>query len=810
MKNRLVWASVGLLMAFASSVLSATDQDSIYSGGEERADSDGTISRARLDAELNPFGSQRQLKRRTWDTSFLQNLLGLRPGAPIKFELVEGTYASGIIRELQVQTNQVMYVSGSLSVPESGRFFFQKQTRTGVAGNYVGVVLFPGTERAYRLEPLALGMTSELVERRLDEVICTKFPRPQAVAPQLNEQALPLNPEQTPVLPPPDYQQGIISLESLPGAAAVIYLDFSGGYTRTWADGGINYARAPLSNDRIREIWCRVTQDYLPFTINVTTDLNVYQRAQPGSRQRVLITPTDTAQPGAGGVAMIGSFNWTGDLPCWVFLLSTKECAEACAHEAGHTLGLHHCGQTNGTSTKPYYYGQGSGETSWAPIMGCSYMANVTQWCKGEYLNSNNQEDELFIIACFNNRVALRRDDVGSSLVTSHYLEVYPDDSAFAEGLIERTDDTDAFQFTTGGGRVSLGAHTVTMGPNLALALSLHDADNKVLAVDNPQDSLGASLIAYLEAGTYTVCVTGAGRNNPLTNGFSSYGSLGYYSITGIVEKPRLPNRFILREHADPGTIVGTVPHAPENYDSLSYVINAGNDSKIFAIDASGLLTVAESTALDYGALANKTQSPVQLELFVDILDLEAPSHSEANRRVVVAILPEPPVISLQPKDTVAQEGETLYLTASATGAGPITYQWFKNRVMLTNAIAPNLWLDRVNRRSSGDYFVIASNLGGSVQSASAALWIVAPQTLSMPVLTSDGRFGFTCQDYKRIPLLPQDVGSFQIQSSPDLVNWVFIDTVITLKDGKLVVIDPAPPTGAPCFYRVVDRHIDR
>ena len=111
----------------------------------------------------------------------------------------------------------------------------------------------------------------------------------------------------------------------------------------------------------------------MPFNINVTTDLKVFQNAPEGRRQRVVITPTTKAAPGAGGVAYIGSFNWTGDTPCWVFITSGKSCAEAASHEAGHTLGLGHDGKdVNGTHTE-YYGGQGSGNTGWAPIMGVGY-----------------------------------------------------------------------------------------------------------------------------------------------------------------------------------------------------------------------------------------------------------------------------------------------------------------------------------------------------------------------------------------------------------------------------------------------------
>jgi hypothetical protein len=296
----------------------------------------------------------------------------------------------------------------------------------------------------------------------------------------------------------------------------------------------------------------------------------------------VIITPTDTAQPRAGGVAYPGSFNWTGDTPCWVFVTnSATYCAQACSHEAGHALGLNHAGQNvNGVD---YYSGHGSGETGWAPIMGVGYYRNVTQWSKGEYANANNLQDDLAIIVSQNN-VSYRVDDTADTADGSRFLELYEDHTASAEGVIETTADTDAFQFTTGGGTVSLRANPLSTGPNLALQVALYDLAGRLLASDNPQSSLGASIDTTLPAGTYTFRVTGAGRGDPRTDGFSSYASLGYYSITGSIANPQLPARFAIPENTPNGTIVGVIPLNNPNHDALEYAIIRGNTNNTFAV----------------------------------------------------------------------------------------------------------------------------------------------------------------------------------------------------------------------------------
>src|SRR5579862_276776 len=425
-------------------------QRPISSGATSRAAQSQTISASRAQVRSEPR------RKRSWDPEYLAGLGALSSGDPLRFELVAGEFASGHVQNLRRRNNEVVYVSGDLEQPAKGKFFFQKQAMSGVAGDFVGVVTFVQRAMAYRIESSGQQRTAELVELPADDVICRQWPVPPAHPSVPTAEIPPLNPGQYPDLPIPGYQNGIIVLESLHGAVPVIYLDFQGGYTASW--GGVSYDRPNVSNAQIRDVWQRVAEDFMPFEINVTTDLGVYQSAPDNSRQRVIITPTTTVAGEAGGVAMIGSFNWTGDFPCWVFTLSGKGCAEACSHEVGHTLGLTHEGQQYGGQLYEYFAGDGTGDTSWAPIMGLPYYANVTQWSKGEYLNADNLQDQLGIITTQNNNVGYRPDDTGDTLATSRYLEIYGDYSAWAEGVIERTDDTDAFQFTTSGGEVWLRA----------------------------------------------------------------------------------------------------------------------------------------------------------------------------------------------------------------------------------------------------------------------------------------------------------------------------------------------------------------
>jgi hypothetical protein len=105
--------------------------------------------------------------------------------------------------------------------------------------------------------------------------------------------------------------------------------------------------------------------DYAPFDVDVTTE-DPGEAALRGDGIRVVIggSSADWYGDAAGGVAWVGSFGSEQPAFVWPALLGpfkVKYVADAAAHEAGHTLGLLH----DGNSKTAYYAGHGN----WAPIM---------------------------------------------------------------------------------------------------------------------------------------------------------------------------------------------------------------------------------------------------------------------------------------------------------------------------------------------------------------------------------------------------------------------------------------------------------
>ena len=368
--------------------------------------------------------------------------------------------------------------------------------------------------------------------------------------------------------PSPSPDDGSVPLlNSKPGSEYVIYCDFDGEVVTDvrWNSGNtINAAPFAQATDAswVTAVFRRVAEDFVAFDVNVTTDVSVFQAADPTKRVQAVITTTKTASPSAGGVAYVNSFG-EGTV-CWVFNDSEYSCAETISHEVGHTLGLRHDGllTNTGAPLEEYYRGHGSGETSWGPIMGAAFnfpgsptpfsSINVTQWSKGEYDNASRQEDDLQIIVTNNNGLSYREDDHADDSVNAAFISIDPSGvsplgaAVDQNGIIERNTDEDWFSFVSEGGQLNLSTGVLdvesaegqggsdTLGSNLAVSLTLFDSDLTVVAQSNPGASLGASLDLPIASGLYYVSVAGASRGTP-SDAFSDYASLGEYKISGTL-----------------------------------------------------------------------------------------------------------------------------------------------------------------------------------------------------------------------------------------------------------------------------------
>ena len=352
-------------------------------------------------------------------------------------------------------------------------------------------------------------------------------------------------------------------LASLPTATKTIYLDFTGhvvtGDAASAWGSTTDIRTPPFSNDlnpafntdeltTIQHVWARVTEDFAPFQVNVTTrEPAVADLINSGAGDvrwgiRVVIGDgSNNPSDGDGGIAIIGSFAASSDIPCFVNTPATSSenfIAIATSHEVGHTLGLGHDSINGGGN---YYQGHGgSGPTGWGPIMGAPYSRNLSQWSKGEYAAANNNEDDLAIITSGANGFGYRADDRADTFGGAAPLLRSPGQSLLRRaGIIERNTDSDMHSFTVTTGQVNLSIRPLDVldatdftGANLDVGATLYDSRGAVVADMRPQNRLDAQFTGTLTGGKYFVRVFGTGNGDPLVDGYSNYGSLGQYTLT--------------------------------------------------------------------------------------------------------------------------------------------------------------------------------------------------------------------------------------------------------------------------------------
>jgi hypothetical protein len=371
----------------------------------------------------------------------------------------------------------------------------------------------------------------------------------------------PLAPPETlgaePVAPGPFPNGDTFFLHSRPGSVRTLYLDFDGyalpagtGWNGgaalnalPWDTSGNGAVWSQSEIDTIQSIWQRVSEDYAPFDIDVTTQdpgyaaINRASAADNVFGTRVVITDTNNSVfCSCGGVAYVGTIDFTGAShdyyqPAWAFATGVGDgahnLAEVTSHEAGHNLGLSHDGTTTGQA---YYAGHGM----WAPIMGNGYNQPVTQWSRGEYTSANNTEDDYAVAGA--NLVTLIADEAGCSVAATDALQ------PGVSKVIAAENDCDAFRYDAPcSGTYTVRADVASVSPDLSVQMNLWNWNGAYISNSQVQpvrtngdvaSGMGESSTVTMTAGaSYTIAVFPLANLTPQT-GFGLFGNRGRFSVT--------------------------------------------------------------------------------------------------------------------------------------------------------------------------------------------------------------------------------------------------------------------------------------
>ena len=543
---------------------------------------------------------------------------------------------------------------------------------------------------------------------------------------------------------------------SKPGASRVIYLDFNGHVVTgtTWnSDAGAPSAFlctpydtdgnagsfSPTEQAAIVLIWERVAESYRPFDVDVTTEQpavfnNSVARAlitKARDSNGVLNPVADTAA-GVAYLNVFGNANFAASTStCFIYQgsMSASQIAAVVSHEVGHQMGLSHDGTLPSSAANEYYAGHGSGETSWGPIMGSS-SRNVLQWSKGEYLNANNTQDDLALIAA---KLTVRPDEVPGTDTAAAPL--IANGSALRQnGLLETTGDTDTFSFSTTGGALALriSPPTTTGLSNrfsVDFAAELRDATGTLIARSDPADTTTATFAQTLAAGTFFLRITGVGTGTPLNNpptGYTAYASLGSYEISGTVPPSATAIGAAIAQNPEPQT---QFPGNAVTFSVFARANPAANFSWQRSIDAGATWAALTETAVYSGTTTadltvSALTSAMNGDRFRCVVTNSAGSATSAAAALSIATPPPPTLPTFDPFPIVSTFGRGLpagsntNLTVTVTGGSePLSLRWQRDGVDLPDASGPVYFLRNWQPSDSGNYRVVATNPAGTVTS---------------------------------------------------------------------------------------------
>ena len=363
-----------------------------------------------------------------------------------------------------------------------------------------------------------------------------------------------VGPDTTPITSTPSYPLAqTFLLHSRPTATRKIYLDFDGHLTigTQWNDGrSATLTTPPFSQDAdpafsdaekaiVQEAFRRIAEHFAAWDVDVTTEdpgvdgLRKVGAADDAYGIRVAIGPK-AFTTSAAGVAYLNSFSDNIDTPCFTFAESSWSAAliaGVTSHEVGHTVSLMHHGQSPGDG--PYFGGHGSGALSWSPIMG-NGLRPVNQWSKGEYKDANNStQDDLVAIANTFSGIPLLADDHGDTVAAATATS---GTSVSVGGIISGPADVDVIKVHAGRGDLTITPKVARVAPNLRLQIKVLDSAGTVLGTYEGAGTSGNMAPAPITLnlpteGYYYIQMDGIGNGTGVTEGYTDYGSVGYYSL---------------------------------------------------------------------------------------------------------------------------------------------------------------------------------------------------------------------------------------------------------------------------------------
>lgn len=347
-----------------------------------------------------------------------------------------------------------------------------------------------------------------------------------------------------------------------------------------------------------------------------------------------------------------------------------------------------------------------------------------------------DDSDQLELHFTYVDRAEYVADDHGDDIDGATAVDNATGDFEVA-GLIEQNTDVDVFEIVTAGGDISATVDVADVAANLNAQAVLTDADGNILSEDagEPQrvsaseaSGLGATVSASdVDAGAYYVHVTGVGFGNPdeatveNSNGFTEYGSLGNYTVSGQAE-PFVTEDIVITSPADGAEVeLGDVEVTGTATPGATVSVEANGETVTVEADENGAWTATVSAA--YG------NTEIVASQSVDGIDVPG------TDSVTVTVPVDAPVIG-QPEDGSSTEdttpvvsgtgipGATVTVIATGTNGEEITVE--------TEVDAEGNWEVELPEVAAGTLVITANQTINGVTSANS-------ETVTLTVTVEDG-----------------------------------------------------------------------
>ena len=154
-------------------------------------------------------------------------------------------------------------------------------------------------------------------------------------------------------------------------------------------------------------------------------------------------------------------------------------------------------------------------------------------------------------------------------------------------------------------------------------------------------------------------------------------------------------------------------------WDTRGVRADAGTPGQPYFISVGGCRLISTSTDVTPGSY------PVVLTV--------SDGYTTVTQRFTIAVASAAPAITSQPQGGALVAGANFTMCATLSGTAPIRYQWWVNNHTIAGATNACYAITNVQPGNAGSYYVVASNVGGSVTSAVAILTVLAPPSIVTP-----------------------------------------------------------------------------